>query len=166
MKRSHTHTYLYKLQCWDAPPHLKALIPPELPRPPPGATRASKLAHASWHAHNLLNILAVRNVDNARRALPFCMIDEWNSLPAWFFDNGFELKHLQTFAVRVHNFFGGKAVFNPALGRLRGRQARRATDSVGDAHGHAPGDGASDFVSMLDEYSKANRELLATRIPS
>ena len=61
---------------------------------------------------------------SARRAFPYCIIDDWNSLPAWFFDDGFALKHLQAFKVRVHKFLGGKVVFNPALARLRGSRAQ------------------------------------------
>ena len=36
--------YLYKLQCWDAPERLKRMVPPRLPRPPMGRTRASRAA--------------------------------------------------------------------------------------------------------------------------
>ena len=117
-------TYLYKLHCWDAPPRLQRIIPPRAPRPPVGMTRASKLAHATWHEHKLQNVLPVRSLDSARRAFPYCIIDDWNSLPAWFFDNGFALKHLQALKVRVHKFLGGKVVFNPAHARLRGSRAQ------------------------------------------
>ena len=96
-------------------------MPPRLPRPPAGRTRASKFAYESWHPHKFQNVLPHRSLDNARRAFPFCAIDDWNSLPAWFFDGGFDFKNLQTFKIRVHNFLGGKSVLNPALVRLRKR---------------------------------------------
>ena len=96
-------------------------------------TRASKLASATWHEHKLQNVLPVRSLDSARRSFPYCIIDDWKSLPIWFFNNGFTLSHLQTFKVRVHKFLGGQTVLNPALARLRGR--RYAADVQGDVQG-------------------------------
>ena len=115
-------TYLSKLQCWGPPPRLQRLVPPRLAQPVLGRTRASQLAHNTWHANKLANTFPVHSLDNARRAFPYAIIEDWNSLPAWFFDNGFDLKHMQTFKVRVHEHLGGKTVLNPAL--LRGRGAR------------------------------------------
>ena len=74
----------------------------------------------TWHAHKFENTLPVRSLDNARRAFPYGVIDDWNSLPAWFFGTGFDLKHMQRFKVRVHEFLGGKTTVNPAVRRLRG----------------------------------------------
>ena len=113
--------YLYKLQCWDAPERLKRMVPPRLPRPPMGRTRASRAAYETWHPHKFEQPLPHKSLDNALRAFPFGVIDLWNSLPSWFFDSGFNLAHLQTFKVRVHKFLGGKAVCNPALVSLRAR---------------------------------------------
>ena len=128
-------TYLYKLQCWDAPERMRRMIPPRMPRPPVGSTRASRAAYASWHPYKFVQPLPYKSLDNALHAFPFGVIDLWNTLPAWFFDKGFDLKYLQTFKVRVHKFLGGKAVFNPALVRLRaGRQGRPAAATGGDAH--------------------------------
>ena len=118
-------TYLYKLQCWDPPPRLQRLVPPRLSRPTLGMTRASQIAYTTWHANKFENVLPVRSLDNARRAFPYSLICDWNALPAWFFDNGFDLAHLQSFKLRVHQHLGGQAVLNPALQRLRGRGARR-----------------------------------------
>ena len=103
-------TYLYKLQCWDAPERLKRMIPPRLPCPPVGSTRASRAARAAWHPYKFVQPLHCRSLDNALRAFPFGVIDLWNSLPAWFFDNGFDLKYLQTFKDRVHKLLGSKTV--------------------------------------------------------
>ena len=75
-------TYLYKLQCWDAPPKLQRLVPPRLSQPPAGKTRGSQLAHASWHVNKFENVLPLRSLAHARRAFPFGVIDAWNSLPA------------------------------------------------------------------------------------
>ena len=116
------------------------MIPPRLPCPPVGSTRASRAARAAWHPYKFLQPLHYRSLDNALRAFPFGVIDLWNSLPAWFFDNGFDFKYLQTFKVRVHKFLGGKAVYNPALVKLRandlrrGSQAYRAANNGGDVH--------------------------------
>ena len=52
-------SYLYKLQCWDAPPRMQAMIPPRLPRPPLGRTRASRAEYESWHPHNLRSPLII-----------------------------------------------------------------------------------------------------------
>ena len=117
-------TYLYKLQCWNPPPLLARLVPPRLPRPPQGRTRAASLARSTWHANKFQNVLPARNLDNARNAFPSGVIVDWNPLPTWFFADGFDFKHLQTFKVRVHKFLGGKVVFNPALARLRGSRAQ------------------------------------------
>ena len=130
-------TYLYKLQCWDPPPRLQQMVPPLLPRPAQGRTRASKLAHDTWHAHKLSNILPLRSLDNARRAFPFCVIDDWNSLPAWFFDDGISFDHLQTFKTRVHQFLGGKAVLNPALRQKHGRGQEKRQSAERDAAAEA-----------------------------
>ena len=97
------------------------MVPPLSSRPPAGRTRASKLAYDTWHEHKFENILPPRSLDNARRAFPFGVIEDWNALPAWFFDGGFDYHHLQTFKVRVHQFLGGKTVLNPALARMRTR---------------------------------------------
>ena len=118
---------------------MQAMIPPRLPRPPLGRTRASRAEYESWHPHKFAQPLDYRSIDYALRAFPFGIIDTWNSLPAWFFDAGFDLKNLQTFKVRVHKFLGGKTVINPALAGLRargarGRQDRRAATNDGDAH--------------------------------
>ena len=114
-------TYLFKLHCWNAPPRMQRMIPPRLPRPPLGRTRASRTAYESWHPYKLAQPLDYRSLDNALRAFLFGVIDTWNSLPAWFFDAGFDLKNMQTFKARVHQFLGGKIVLNPALARLRAR---------------------------------------------
>ena len=45
-----------------------------LPQPPIGRTRASTLAHATWHADQFQNILPLRSLDNARRAFPYGVI--------------------------------------------------------------------------------------------
>ena len=87
-------TYLYKLQCWDPPPRLQRLVPPRLAQPPVGRTRASRLAHDTWHAYKFDNMLPVRSLDNARCAFPHGVIDDWTSLSALFFDGGFDFDNL------------------------------------------------------------------------
>ena len=112
-------TYLYKLQCWSPPPRLQRLLPPRLVQPPLGRTRAGRQARVTWHANKFANPLPARSLDNARRAFPYGVIDDWNSLPEWFFDNGFDFAHLQSFKVRVHQHLGGKTVMNPNVAQLR-----------------------------------------------
>ena len=101
-------TYLYKLRCWTPPARLQNLVPPPLPQPPIGRTRASTLAHATWHADQFQNILPLRSLDNARRAFPYGVIADWNSLPVSFFDDGYHFDYLQRFKERAHHHLKGQ----------------------------------------------------------
>jgi len=101
------HAYLYKIQSWDAPERLTRMIPERLSRPPPGRTRLARQAHETWHAHKLTNVLPLRSLDRTRRAFPFGVIKEWNSLPAEFFQDAFEYSRLQNFKCSVNMHLRG-----------------------------------------------------------
>ena len=101
-RRVGAHTYLYKLQCWDAPERLSRMIPEKLPRPPPGRTRLATHNHATWHPHKFSPPLPLRSLDRARRTFPFGIINEWNEFPQEFFQNGFDFSHLQKFKCNVN----------------------------------------------------------------
>ena len=76
-------TYLYKLQGWPScPAALLAMIPPCLPLPDMGRTRASLRAHREWHPAKLQNPLPPRSTIRASTAFPFGVLDKWNNLPA------------------------------------------------------------------------------------
>ena len=87
--------YLYKLQSWDAPEKLRQMIPPKLERPPRGRTRASAREHDSWHDNKFQPVPAGIGPDYIARGFPFCIIENWNRLPANFFTDGFDIAHLQ-----------------------------------------------------------------------
>jgi len=95
-------TYLYKLQCWDAPERLSRMVPESLPRPPPGRTRLARNAYDTWHPHKFSSPLPVRSLDRALRAFPFGIINDWNKLPEDFFQQGFDFSHLQCFKNNVN----------------------------------------------------------------
>ena len=81
------------------------MIPPRLEKPPRGRTRASAVAHDTWHDNEFKPVSAGIGPDYIARGLPFCVIDDWNRLPAEFFADGFELSHLQSFKCKVNDFF-------------------------------------------------------------
>jgi len=81
------------------------MIPPKLEKPPRGRTRASAVAHDTWHDNEFKPVSAGIGPDYIARGLPFCVIDDWNRLPAEFFADGFELSHLQSFKCKVNEIF-------------------------------------------------------------
>ena len=83
--------YLYKLQSWDAPEKLRQMIPPKLESPPRGRTRASAREHVAWHENKFQPVLAGIGPDYIARGFSFCIIEDWNRLPANFFTDGFDI---------------------------------------------------------------------------
>ena len=92
---------MYKLQCWDCPARMKALVPPRLPFPA-GRTRAQRAAQNLWHSAQLTNPLPLRSSERVKRSFPYGILDDWNSLSAELFQDAFNLDLLQTFKVGVH----------------------------------------------------------------
>ena len=101
-------TYLYKLQAWDCPDRLKALVPPPLPYPV-GRTRAQVLAQKDWHPAQFADPLPIRSRLRTRRSFPYCMIRDWNGLPQLLFARDITLDNLQSFKehVNAHALAGG-----------------------------------------------------------
>ena len=109
---------MYKLQSWDAPEKLRQMIPPKLERPPRGRTRASAREHESWHENKFQPVLAGIGPDYIARGFPFCIVEDWNRLPANFFTDGFDIVHLQSFKCNVNIFLRSQPT------PLRGEAAR------------------------------------------
>ena len=106
--------HLYKLQSWGAPEKLRQMIPSKLERPPRGRTRASAREHDSWHETKFQPVPAGIGPDYIARGFPFCIIKDWNRLPANFFTDGFDIAHLQSFKGKVNNFLRSQP--NPLRG--------------------------------------------------
>ena len=106
--------HLYKLQSWGAPEKLRQMIPSKLERPPRGRTRASAREHDSWHENKFQPVPAGIGPDYIARGFPFCIIKDWNRLPANFFTDGFDIAHLQSFKCKVNNFLRSQP--NPLRG--------------------------------------------------
>ena len=94
-------TYLYKLQSWECPDRLRAMVPPRLPCPA-GRTRAEVAARATWHRAKFANPLTFRSLARVQRSFPYGVIDDWNALPPALFTRDYTLEGLQDFKVSVH----------------------------------------------------------------
>ena len=103
-RRGGALAYLYKLQPWDAAEKLRQMIPSKLERPPRGRTRASARERDSWHENKFQLVPAGIGPDYIARGFPFCIIENWNRIPANFSTYGFDIATLQSFKCKVNNF--------------------------------------------------------------
>ena len=94
-------TYLFKLMCAEAPAEVAKLVPARLQLPRRPITRR-QVQTCSGHGFLLSNPLPIGAADRIRRAFPFCIINDWNSLPPVLFDGGIKLKAIQRFKEIVH----------------------------------------------------------------
>ena len=98
-------TYLFKLQCLTGADRLKRMVPPRALKPPIlRHTRARQAASTTWHKYKFDDPLVndSRSLDNVRRAFPYAIIADWNSIPQAAFPDQFELRFMQKFKADVH----------------------------------------------------------------
>lgn len=99
-------TYLYKLQCPDAPERLARMVPPRLVLKS-GRPRTRAASALALHPHPLQNSLKATSLNIAKRSFPHCVTQAWNELPADVFPpSGFPRDGLPVFkkAIQRHCF--------------------------------------------------------------